>query len=221
MNSYWFQSRLTFYSSARSLNFFISLHPLTFGCFPRPDVRAVDATGHSGMELERVVHPCALGVSLPDSRQYLLLAADRLPVWPYLHSGHQHLSAAAAVYPRRGHSGEWDTISHYCARALSRGRNHRNSFFIGYRLLESQKTLFYTVNMISRDYIYNISILYYKIYLPGSFFISTVVWFLLQFDKKEMRKNYMKTKRFKVSNYRWISIFFFPGHQMLIIKSII
>lgn len=56
--------------------------------------------------------------------------------------------------------------------------------------------------MISRDYIYNISILYYKIYLPGSFFISTVVWFLLQFDKKEMRKNYMKTKRFKVSNYR-------------------
>lgn len=48
--------------------------------FTRPDVRAVDDAGVPGVELERVVHPGPLGLSLPDPRKHLLLAADRLPV---------------------------------------------------------------------------------------------------------------------------------------------
>lgn len=44
--------------------------------FTRPDVRAVDDAGVPGLELERVVHPSPLGLSLPDPRQHLLLAAD-------------------------------------------------------------------------------------------------------------------------------------------------
>lgn len=56
------------------------LHPLTFVSTLRPNVRAVDVIGVSGVELERVVHPGALGLPLPDPGQYLLLAADRLPV---------------------------------------------------------------------------------------------------------------------------------------------
>lgn len=48
--------------------------------FFRPDVRAVDDAGVPGVELECVVHTSPLGLSLPDPRQHLLLAADRLPV---------------------------------------------------------------------------------------------------------------------------------------------
>lgn len=48
--------------------------------FTRPDVRAVDDAGVPGVELECVVHTSPLGLSLPDPRQHLLLAADRLPV---------------------------------------------------------------------------------------------------------------------------------------------
>lgn len=72
----------------------------------RPDVRSVDAAGLPGVELERLVHPGALGLSLPDAWQHLLLAPGRLPVRPHLHPGHHHLPAAPAVCPRRGHCGE-------------------------------------------------------------------------------------------------------------------
>lgn len=79
----------------------------------RPDVRAVDDAGVPGVELERVAHPSPLGLSLPDPRQHLLLAADRLPVRLHLHHGHHRLPASAAVCPWRGHRGESrDSRSH-------------------------------------------------------------------------------------------------------------
>ncbi len=48
--------------------------------------------------------------------------------------------------------------------------------------------------------LYYVSRLLMKISLPGSLSISAVALFLLQCDKKDMRENYMKTSRFKVSN---------------------
>lgn len=78
----------------------------------RPDVRSMDAAGLPGVELERLVHPGALGLSLPDPRQHLLLAPRRLPVRPHIHPGHHHLPAAPAVCPRRGHRGESPQVTH-------------------------------------------------------------------------------------------------------------
>lgn len=77
-----------------------------FSSFTRPYVRAVDDAGMPGVELERVVHPGPLGLSLPDSRKYLLLAADRLPVRLHLHHGHHRLPASAAVCLWWGHRGK-------------------------------------------------------------------------------------------------------------------
>lgn len=88
-------------------------HPSYLFSSTRPDVRAVDDAGVPGVELERVAHPSPLGLSLPDPRQHLLLAADRLPVRLHLHHGHHRLPASAAVCPRRGHRGESrDSRSH-------------------------------------------------------------------------------------------------------------
>lgn len=44
---------------------------------------------------------------------------------------------------------------------------------------------------------------YSQLRLPFIAQVYCFVSILLQCDKKEMRKNYMKTKRFKVGNYRW------------------
>lgn len=90
------------------LSFFAltSPHPRLLSSSPRPDVRAVDDAGLPGLELERVVHPGAMGLSLPDSRQHLLLAADRLPVRLHLRLGHLRLPASAAVCLWRGHRGK-------------------------------------------------------------------------------------------------------------------
>lgn len=96
----------------------------------RPNVCAVDVSGLFGLELECVVHPSALGVSLSDSRQYLLLAADRLPLWPYLHPGHHHLPAAPAVYPWGGHSSEYSVMELYVIWTELKSSRDKKQFHI-------------------------------------------------------------------------------------------
>lgn len=140
LNAEWFQSVLTLHHCQCSY----CLVPLT--CLPlrRCNICPVDVFGLPGMELERLVHPSALGLPLPDSRKYLLLVADRLSVWPHLHPGHHHLPATPAVYSWRGHSGEWNIGSPYFNWALSHGGNLKSQNDSGHWLL-------YTVYCI-KDY---------------------------------------------------------------------
>lgn len=62
---------------------------------------------HSGLELERLDDPGALGVPLRRQGLPLPVAARRLPVRRHLHPGHPALPAAPTVHPRRRYCRTW------------------------------------------------------------------------------------------------------------------
>lgn len=73
----------------------------------RSDLRALALLCGGSVELECVVDPRPLGVSIPNPREHPPVAAGGLHLRPHLHHRHPRLPAQTAVRPWRRHRGQW------------------------------------------------------------------------------------------------------------------